>query len=103
MNATGKRRLLKLADFLETADLPGEFNLETMAQDWRAGQPQCGTQACALGWATTIPSFRKAGLSLNRIGGLRLKGSRGHGWGAVAARFFWHLPRRGCYDVRRSL
>ena len=27
----------------------------------------CGTTACALGWAATIPAFRKAGLSLDII------------------------------------
>jgi hypothetical protein len=26
----------------------------------------CGTQACALGWATTIPSIRRAGLILQK-------------------------------------
>lgn len=87
MNATGKRRLLKLADFLETAELSGEFDLTTLANETRSAQPKCGTRACALGWATTIPSFQRAGLCL-RQGDLRLKGRRGNGWGETAATFF---------------
>lgn len=66
MNATGKRRLLKLADFLETADLPGSFDMGVWADNEKNGRPACGTRACAMGWATTIPSFRRAGLFLNR-------------------------------------
>lgn len=74
MNATGKRRLLKLADFLETADL-GRAKFEmafwTDGLADEDGEPtnkklgDCGTAACAFGWATTIPSFRRAGLRLD--------------------------------------
>jgi len=58
--ATTKRRLTKLADFLD--ELPRwKFDFSTwFSDDWRV--KDCGTKACALGWATTIPSFRKAGL-----------------------------------------
>lgn len=62
-----KRRLLKLADFLDT--LPKQrFNYEHwVGRDWQgAANLSCGTTACALGWATTIPSLRKAGLILRR-------------------------------------
>ncbi len=60
-----KRRLLKLADFLDT--VPEErFNFRKWVNnDWGGkADLSCGTQACALGWATTIPSFRKLGLRL---------------------------------------
>lgn len=38
-----------------------------VGKDWR-GAPDlsCGTTACAIGWATTIPFFRKLGLRLGR-------------------------------------
>lgn len=97
-----KKRLLTLAQFLETKEFPkGKFDLHT----WMSGlghvvgsglsnttvkaawkrfkdEPdlntkpafkgtrndlkplECRTAGCALGWATTIPSFRRAGLRL---------------------------------------
>lgn len=71
MNAIGKRRLLKLAEFLETAKIPRKrFDMSTWAEaqgDSCVADVQlkdCGTAACACGWATTIPSFRKAGFRL---------------------------------------
>lgn len=68
-----KKRLLKLADFLE--NLPREnFDLDTW---WSPAQSHvnnftkfkknphfCGTTACAAGWACTIPSFKRAGLTV---------------------------------------
>ena len=38
-----------------------------VGEDW-GGKPDlsCGTKGCALGWSTTIPSFRKLGLVLKR-------------------------------------
>lgn len=69
MNKTHARRLLKLADLLDT--IPAErFYLGTWCgPDW-AGAPDlsCGTTACALGWATTIPEFRKLGVRMKREG-----------------------------------
>lgn len=61
-----KARWLKLADLLDTVD-PEHFDMEEIAysgferpkKDW-----SCGTAACALGYAATIPSFKKAGLKL---------------------------------------
>lgn len=58
-----KKRLLKLAKFLLT--VPEEqFNMKNWALKEKNGKPACGTVACACGWATTIPSFRKAGFRL---------------------------------------
>ncbi len=60
-----KRRLLKLADFLDKLP-PDKFDFSKwVGNDWQ-GKPNlsCGTRACALGWGCTIPSFRKAGLVL---------------------------------------
>jgi hypothetical protein len=57
--------LLTLADFL--AELPPErFNYESwVGEDWD-GKPDlsCGTTACALGWACTMPAFRRLGATL---------------------------------------
>lgn len=66
MNATGKRRLLKLADFLDALKLKrSKFNMRIYANDiTKDGKPACGTAACAAGWAASIPSFRKAGYRL---------------------------------------
>jgi hypothetical protein len=76
-----KTRLLKLAEFMER--LPKEdrehFNMGVWFMHAGAGHghgvspgqvvgkkeiTKCGTSACALGWATTIPAFRRAGLKL---------------------------------------
>lgn len=60
-----KRRLLKLADFLD--QLPEErfYYARWVGSDWEGkANLSCGTTACALGWATTIPAFRRLGLRL---------------------------------------
>ena len=76
-----EKRLLKLADHLETIKRKGKsifhndkdspvtvmnkgecgFNMDTWF-DW--DYEGCGTTACALGHACSIPSFRKAGLRM---------------------------------------
>ena len=84
----GRARLHKVIDMLETADLPGEFNLNVLAEQAKNGRPACGTAACALGWATTIPSFRAAGLTLDYRGRLHLKGANGLDWRTIASQFF---------------
>lgn len=62
-----KKRLLKLADFLDA--LPRKnwnfgwwMNSNETKKNPKVGD--CGTVGCALGWATTIPSFKRAGLKL---------------------------------------
>lgn len=64
MNATGKRRLLKLADFLEELPKTRKFNMGLFAEKIKDGRPACGTAACAAGWAASIPAFRRAGYRL---------------------------------------
>lgn len=66
MNRTvSNNRLNHLADFLDK--LPKKrFDYSTwVGLEWQ-GKPNfsCGTTACALGWATTMPRFRRAGLHL---------------------------------------
>lgn len=63
--ATGNARLLKLAEFLRTVPRK-RFDYRTwVGDDWKGAQDlSCGTTACALGWATTMPEFRRLGLRL---------------------------------------
>ncbi|MDQ2987414.1 MAG: hypothetical protein M3R13_11985 [Armatimonadota bacterium] len=60
-----KRRLLKLAAFLDTVPIE-KFDMCLWAVSRRSASktPQCATRACALGWATAIPEFNRAGLRL---------------------------------------
>lgn len=60
-----KRRLLALARKLYTVPAK-RFDLSSwVGCDWRGAKDlSCGTSACALGWATTIPHFRRLGLRL---------------------------------------
>ncbi len=68
--------LLRLCDKLEK--LPrSRFDYSTWVdtEKWKGKVDlSCGTTACALGWATTIPSIRKQGLKLSRIGSVLCKG-----------------------------
>jgi hypothetical protein len=62
-----KRRLLKLADFLDKLPRKRFDYSYWVGNDWQGKENlSCGTTACALGWSTTIPSFRKLGLRLKR-------------------------------------
>lgn len=60
-----KGRLLRLAAFLDNLP-PERFNFShSVGDDWQ-GKPDlsCGTTACGIGWASTMPEFRKLGLRL---------------------------------------
>jgi hypothetical protein len=60
-----KRRLLKLADFLETVPRKRFDFTSWVGENWKGDRElSCGTTACALGWATTMPLFRGLGLRL---------------------------------------
>jgi len=64
VKAHHRKRLLRLADLLDTVP-PEHFDLGV----WLAGDgPPCKTAACAVGWATTIPAFRRAGLTTDSSG-----------------------------------
>jgi hypothetical protein len=61
-----KERLLRLAEFLEK-EVPKDrfYYNHWVGHDWRGMDDlSCGTTACALGWAATIPEFHEAGLRL---------------------------------------
>lgn len=53
-----KMALLNLAEMLETAELPGEFDMDV----WFHKGEECGTAGCAIGW----------GIELGRLPGLVL-------------------------------
>lgn len=74
--ATGNKRLLELADTLDTIPRKRFDFAVWVGDDWQ-GAPDlsCGTTACALGWATTIPSLKRAGLRLKRDNGNRWSAS----------------------------
>ena len=61
-----KERLLLLAEFLENEVSESRWNYRRIVGGNWGGAPDlsCGTTACALGWATTIPELRDAGLRL---------------------------------------
>jgi hypothetical protein len=62
-----RKRLLVLADFLKTVPKKRFDFKHWVGLDW-AGDPKltCGTTACALGWATTIPMFKRLGMYLGK-------------------------------------
>lgn len=64
-----KRRLLTLAKKLDKVPVE-KFNIRFWISDRWKGRPDlsCGAAACAMGWATAITSFRRAGLTLQRRG-----------------------------------
>lgn len=77
MSAVGRHRLLVLADFLERGDLrEGKFDMGQWTNvSFCSKLGDCGTSACALGWATQIPAFRRAGLYLDLYGQPTMAGS----------------------------
>lgn len=95
----GNRRLLKLASFLKK--LPRErFDYSCWVRTNWKGKPDfsCGTKACAMGWATTIPAFRRLGLYMYYLGEdaggrirLKRKGQRDIYGGFDSAGALFHL------------
>jgi hypothetical protein len=73
MTEINKKRILNLADFVEK--LPrNRFGFASwVGHNW-GGKPDlsCGTTACALGWATTMPEFSRLGLRLSKQIGVYL-------------------------------
>lgn len=74
ISKVGKARLQLLIRKLEKLQ-PRRFNYAHWVDrfTWqRKPDLSCGTTACAMGWATTIPSLRKLGLRLNDAGNVVL-------------------------------
>lgn len=60
-------RLLSLATFLEELPRKRFFYGTWVGPTWKGKSDlSCGTTACALGWATVLPEFRRLGLRLDR-------------------------------------
>lgn len=62
-----KNRLLKLVKLLRTKKVANHFNLRIWMEKKfldKKIRKECGATACAVGWACTIPSFKKAGLKI---------------------------------------
>lgn len=66
-SAVRRKRLLLLADYLENLPRNVSFNMAVWGAHDASHEPDehnfCGTAACALGHATQIPQFKKAGLT----------------------------------------
>lgn len=63
--AVSARRLLKLAIFLEALPRKRFDYSHWVGDDWQGARDlSCGTTGCALGWAATMPEFRRLGLRL---------------------------------------
>lgn len=73
--ARQRHHLETLRDHLRHNVMDSRFDLSTWAGTddifWE-GNPDlsCGTSACAMGWATTIPEFQELGLHLRKYGGM---------------------------------
>lgn len=77
--STSDARLLRLAKLLEALP-PERFNFNVwVGANWKGSSDlSCGTSACALGWATTIPQFREFGLRLVRNPAYSIGGGGGY-------------------------
>lgn len=86
----GHRRLLVLAEFLETKVPSERFDLKgwTNGSGRAVEMGDCGTAGCALGWANAIPEFRTTGFSCPAFKGPSFAGLTGF----QAARVFFDVP-----------
>jgi hypothetical protein len=66
-------KLSRLAWYLENKVPPENFDMNYWARviSKRSRLGDCGTVACALGWATTIPEFKSEGLRLCNLGKIK--------------------------------
>lgn len=64
LSALAVRRLTKLADYMHRLQLNRKRKFD-MAR-WLS-EDECGTVACAAGWATKVPSLRKEGFRLHQF------------------------------------
>lgn len=88
------QRLRKLADFLKT--LPeAKFDIGDWAtKGFNPGNPeasQCGSAACAVGWACAMPEFQAEGLHMHNCTPIYVLEDGSHYQHWYAARFFFGL------------
>lgn len=89
-----KERLLRLADFLDNEVPIAHFDMSSWFDV--GGRPrhlaklgECGTSACAFGWATQIPEFQEQGLRLSSLNGVTFNQLDGYD----AAEAFFDIKR----------
>ena len=86
---TGLGRLIFLANFLDTVpksrfDLDSWRSTTNEISDRQFLSKNCGTTACAVGWACTLPQFQALGLKFRQYPVLSRKGKPDKGgWDAV--------------------
>ena len=93
------RRLLLLARFMETKVPRKGFTMETYFH-------ACGSPACVLAWATTIPSLRRAGLDgVDAVFSFRtvrdVFGITGAQWVYLFADSSIRTPKQAAANIRR--
>ena len=122
LSAKSKRRLTKLIEFME--GLPASANKHFNMGTWFAHNGgddhrfkigkelppdaihECGTTACALGWAATMPAFRRIGLRViwnDDVDGTELKLGKARDWNAVQELFdvdFFYAT--SLFEMRKS-
>lgn len=65
----GNARLLRLANFLDIVPRKQFDYAVIVGENWKGKSDlSCGTQACAMGWAGSMPFFRRLGLRLYEDG-----------------------------------
>ena len=81
-----RERLLKLADFLDKLPEQRFDYSRWVGASWQGDQSlSCGTTACALGWACTMPEFQELGLRLVKEPGHLAYPARGGDEGGVTS------------------
>src|SRR6266850_3102712 len=96
--AVGNKRLLKLAAFLRTVPRKRFDYTEFVGWDWKGAQDlSCGTKGCALGWAATMPEFRRLGLHLAKGTGFPTLAQRDDPW--LAAERLFGIERYEAYEL----
>lgn len=100
MNSEQRKHLETLRDFLRDKVPEAKFDMNTWAYINRAATEEpsfnfeevkleaCGTAGCAIGWATTIPSIREAGLRLEWDGYSVFPAYKDTGYFVACADFF---------------
>lgn len=81
MNATQRKRLLKLADFIVDQVPAKKFEMGLYGWSLALSVDECGTAGCAIGWATVL--FRKLGVCRNVFGMPAYKNRHGYGVGVT--------------------
>jgi len=83
----GGKRLIALASFLEKKVPKKRFDFDRVVGPGGSAR-RCGTSACAMGWAPSVPLLRKAGLRRDYAGRLRTLNTTGAHYLSIACWLF---------------